>query len=93
MLHRLHRFPGKLHAPIAPASRPLRSWKHATWGFAAGTGGILAVTGVAALISVHDHAGWLFPLLPVTLGATILVAIAVVANNIVNHRQYPKHWW
>lgn len=49
--------------------------------------------GATALIAVHDHAGWLFPLLPVTVGAAILVVIAVLANNIVNHRQYPKHWW
>lgn len=49
--------------------------------------------GATAMIAVHDHARWIFPLLPVTVGAVILVAIAVVANNIVNHRQYPKHWW
>lgn len=49
--------------------------------------------GATAVIAVHDHAGWLFPLLPVTVGAAILVVIAVLANNIVNHRQYPKHWW
>jgi len=49
--------------------------------------------GATALIAVHDHAKWLFPLLPVALGSVILVAIAVFANNIVNHRQYPKHWW
>ena len=49
--------------------------------------------GATALIGAHDHAGWLFSLLPVAAGAAILVVIAVLANNIVNHRQYPKHWW
>ena len=175
MRNRLRRFTGKLKVPLTPATRPTRSWKHGLWGFVAGTCGILAITGLAALmghtlligsfgasavllygtpdsplaqprnvlgghflsalvgclmvacggtgplalagavglailvmyathtthppggatalIGVHDHAGWLFPLLPVTVGAAVLVAIAVVANNIVNHRQYPKHWW
>ena len=49
--------------------------------------------GATALIAVHDHGGWLFPLWPVTAGAAILVVVALLANNIVNHRQYPKHWW
>lgn len=175
MKNRILSFPGKLRAPLAPDVRPVRSWKHAVWGFVAAVCGILAITGVAsltghelligsfgatavllygtpdsplaqprgvigghllsavtgcamaqiagtgplalagavglaivvmhfthtthppggatALIAAHDHAGWLFPLVPVTLGAVILVIIAVFANNIVNHRQYPKHWW
>ena len=49
--------------------------------------------GATALIAVHGRVTWLFPLLPVAAGALILVAIALFANNIVNHRQYPKHWW
>ena len=175
MINRILGFPGKLRAPLAPATRPARSWKHAVWGFVAASLGILAITGVAALsghelligsfgasavllygtpdspmaqprnvlggqvlsaiigcamvalcgsgplilagtvglaivamhlthtthppggatalIAVHDHARWLFPLMPVAVGAVILVVIAVFANNIVNHRQYPKHWW
>ena len=169
MIKRLQHFPGKLRAPFTPATRPARSWKHATWGFFSGTCGILAISGLAsltghhlllgsfgasavllygapesplaqprnvlgghllsalvscamvacgaagpvalavavglsilvmhsthtthppggatALIGIHDHAGWLL------VGATVLVLIAVVANNIVHHRQYPKHWW
>jgi CBS-domain-containing membrane protein len=175
MKHRLRRFPGKLRAPLSPASRPPRGWKHTLWSFVAGAAGILAVTGVSAgighelligpfgasavllygahespfsqprnvlgghvlsalvgcalhaagfsgplalaaavglsivvmhlthtvhppggataLIALHDQAGWLFPLLPVLAGAAILVLIAVFTNNIVHHRQYPKHWW
>lgn len=175
MKKRIFSFPGKLRVPIAPASRPVRNWKHAIWGFVAAAFGILAITGVTALsghelligsfgasavllygtpdsplaqprnvlgghilsalvgcvmarsvgsgpfalagavglaivamylahtthppggatalIAVHDHAKWMFLLLPVAAGAVILVTIAVFANNIVNHRQYPKHWW
>ena len=175
MRARLARFPGKLKAPLRPAARPARHWKHAVWAFVAGAGGILAVTGVAAwvghdlligsfgatavllygtpdsplaqprnvlgghvlsalvgcavhalgatgplafaaavgaaivvmylthtvhppggataLIAVHDQAGWLFPLVPVAAGALLLLLIAVLANNIVHHRQYPRHWW
>ncbi len=49
--------------------------------------------GATALIGVHDHAGWLFPLLPVAAGAIVLLVVALLTNNIANHRQYPKHWW
>lgn len=175
MKDRLRRFPGKLRAPLSPASRPARCWKHAVWGFIAATCGLLALAGVTsltghgliigsfgasavllygtpdsplaqprnvlgghllsalvgcamvefvgtgpmalaaavglaivamyvthtmhppggatALIAVYDHAGWMFVLLPVTVGAAILVVIAVLANNVVNHRRYPLHWW
>lgn len=175
MKNRILNFPSKLRAPLEPVVRPVRSWKHAIWGFIAATCGILVIAGVAALtghelligsfgasavllygtpdsplaqprnvlgghllsalvgcalssfvgtgplvlacsiglaiavmhfthtthppggatafIAVHNHAGWLFPLIPVTAGAVILVVVAVFANNIVNHRQYPKHWW
>jgi CBS-domain-containing membrane protein len=33
------------------------------------------------------------PLVPVAAGAGVLLAVAVVANNVVHHRQYPRHWW
>jgi CBS-domain-containing membrane protein len=48
--------------------------------------------GATALIVVQGHAGFAFILLPVLTGALILLVMALFTNNIVHHRQYPKHW-
>lgn len=48
--------------------------------------------GAAALIGVQGHAGPLFILVPVLSGALILLVVALFTNNVVYHRQYPKHW-
>lgn len=48
--------------------------------------------GATALIGVQCHAGPFFILLPVLSGALILLAVALFTNNVVYHRQYPKHW-
>jgi len=48
--------------------------------------------GATALIGIQGHAGYAFVLLPVLTGALILLAIALFTNNVVHHRQYPKHW-
>ncbi len=36
--------------------------------------------------------GWSFLLFPTVLGAAILVAVAVMFNNLPNGRAYPKYW-
>jgi CBS-domain-containing membrane protein len=48
--------------------------------------------GATALIGVQGHAGFAFVLVPVLAGALILLVVALFTNNIVHHRQYPKHW-
>jgi len=48
--------------------------------------------GATALIGVQGHAGLSFILFPVLSGTLILLAMALLTNNIVHHRQYPKHW-
>jgi len=48
--------------------------------------------GATALIGVQGHAGIGFLLFPVLAGVVILLAVALLTNNVVNHRQYPKHW-
>ena len=48
--------------------------------------------GATALIGVQGHAGVAFIFLPVLTGALILLAVALFTNNVVHHRQYPKHW-
>lgn len=48
--------------------------------------------GATALIGVQGHAGFSFILVPVLAGVLILLAVALFTNNVVRHRQYPKHW-
>jgi CBS-domain-containing membrane protein len=48
--------------------------------------------GATALIGVQSHAALPFILVPVLSGATILLMVALFTNNVVHHRQYPKHW-
>ncbi|MEI7765998.1 MAG: HPP family protein [Phycisphaerae bacterium] len=48
--------------------------------------------GATALIGVQGHAAYGYVLAPVLAGSLILLVVALLANNIVHHRQYPKHW-
>jgi len=49
--------------------------------------------GATALIGVQGLAGPEFILVPVLVGVVILLVVALFTNNIVHHRQYPKHWF
>jgi CBS-domain-containing membrane protein len=57
----------------------------------AGATALIAVLGPA---QVH-HLGYEFVLTPVLAGSLILLAVAVVMNNLSAHanRHYPTHWW
>jgi CBS-domain-containing membrane protein len=48
--------------------------------------------GATALIGVQGHVGVEFIFAPVLVGVLILLAVALFSNNMVHHRQYPKHW-
>lgn len=48
--------------------------------------------GATALIGVQGHAGAAFLLVPILAGTLILLLTALVINNLVHHRQYPKYW-
>jgi CBS-domain-containing membrane protein len=48
--------------------------------------------GSTAFIGVQGHAGPYFIIDPVLSGALILLLVALFTNNVVHHRQYPKHW-
>ena len=37
--------------------------------------------------------GYLFVLIPAGIGAAILVAVALVVNNLARARKYPDYWW
>jgi CBS-domain-containing membrane protein len=49
--------------------------------------------GATALIGVQAQVGPEFILVPVLAGALILLATALLTNNLVYHRRYPKHWF
>ena len=49
--------------------------------------------GATAIIGVQGHAGPVFLLIPVLSGVFLLLLMALFMNNVVHHRQYPKHWW
>jgi CBS-domain-containing membrane protein len=48
--------------------------------------------GSTAIISAQLHHDWSFLLLPVGIGAVLLVALAAVYNNVIEHRRYPLYW-
>ena len=48
--------------------------------------------GATALIGIQGCVGPEFILVPVLLGAMILLVTAIFTNNVVFHRSYPKHW-
>lgn len=54
--------------------------------------------GATALIAVTGgdriHAlGLAYPLMPVTVGALLLLAVAVVMGSVMNDKRYPRYWW
>jgi CBS-domain-containing membrane protein len=48
--------------------------------------------GATALIGIQAAAGPGFIVVPVLVGALILLATALFTNNFVYHRKYPSHW-
>lgn len=58
-----------------------------------GTRTIHPPAGATALIAVITQQDWLFPLLPVGVGISILVAVGILVNNMAANRQYPSYWW
>ena len=49
--------------------------------------------GINPVVMVIAGAGWGFILLPVALGATILVAYAWVYHRLTQDQPWPKSWW
>ncbi|WP_217157677.1 HPP family protein [Turneriella parva] len=49
--------------------------------------------GATALIGVMGSAGFDFVLVPVLLGTVILLLNAMLVNNLVHHRKYPRVWF
>jgi CBS-domain-containing membrane protein len=54
--------------------------------------------GATALIAVIGgpkiyHLGYLYVLMPVAAGALIMLAVALVVNNLAPSRRYPEYWF
>ncbi len=49
--------------------------------------------GATALIGVTGGVGYDFILMPVLVGVLILLFNAMIVNNFVHHRKYPKVWF
>ena len=55
-------------------------------------GGATALIAVVGSQKVHDL-GYLYVLVPVGLGVCIMLAVALLVNNISKNRQYPQFWF
>src|SRR5450759_5392470 len=54
-------------------------------------GGATALIAVIGSPQIHDL-GFFYVLVPVTLGTLILLAVALVVNNLPKSRRYPEVW-
>jgi CBS-domain-containing membrane protein len=55
-------------------------------------GGATALIAVIGGEKIHDL-GYLYVLVPVAAGAAIMLAVALLVNNIPNTRRYPEFWF
>jgi CBS-domain-containing membrane protein len=55
-------------------------------------GGATALIAVIGSPAIH-HLGYFYALMPVGLGAVIMLAVALAVNNIPSHRRYPEFWF
>lgn len=54
-------------------------------------GGATAVIAVIGGEKIHNL-GFMYVLMPVALGALILLAVALIVNNLSKNRRYPEYW-
>jgi CBS-domain-containing membrane protein len=54
-------------------------------------GGATALIAVIGSEQVHDM-GYLFVLIPITLGALLMLLVALLVNNLSSGRRYPEFW-
>jgi CBS-domain-containing membrane protein len=55
-------------------------------------GGATALIAVIGGEAVHKL-GYLYALVPAGMGATVMLAVALIVNNIPANRHYPEFWW
>lgn len=54
-------------------------------------GGATSLIAVIGSQKIHDL-GYLYAIIPVGLGAAIMLAVALLVNNIPKNRRYPEFW-
>jgi CBS-domain-containing membrane protein len=55
-------------------------------------GGATALIAVISGAKVHNL-GYLYALVPVGAGALVMLAVALLVNNLAPRRRYPEFWW
>ncbi|MFU8769002.1 MAG: HPP family protein [Desulfotignum sp.] len=55
-------------------------------------GGATALIAVIGSDKIHDL-GFLYILFPVLTGVILMLAVALVVNNMAGSRKYPEFWW
>ena len=55
-------------------------------------GGATALLAVLGDEKIHKL-GFLYPFVPVGLGALILLLVGLLINNLARHRKYPEYWF
>jgi CBS-domain-containing membrane protein len=55
-------------------------------------GGATALIAVIGGQKIHSL-GYLYVVMPVGAGVTIMLLVALVINNLPRTRQYPEFWW
>ncbi|MBF0626572.1 MAG: HPP family protein [Magnetococcales bacterium] len=55
-------------------------------------GGATALIAVIGSPAIHKL-GWVYPLLPATTGAVLMLGVALTVNNLAPSRRYPRYWW
>ena len=55
-------------------------------------GGATALIAVISGAKVHNL-GYLYVLVPVAAGALVMLAVALLVNNLAPRRRYPEFWW
>ncbi|GMT48949.1 MAG: membrane protein [bacterium] len=55
-------------------------------------GGATALIAVIGSPTVHKL-GFMYPVIPVGLGAIVLLLVALIVNNLSSARKYPLHWF
>ena len=55
-------------------------------------GGATALIAVIGSTKIHAL-GYLYAIIPAGVGATIMLAVALLVNNIPKNRRYPESWY
>jgi CBS-domain-containing membrane protein len=55
-------------------------------------GGATTLIAVIGGEKIHNLS-FVYPFIPATLGAMVLVLVGLLVNNLPRHRKYPEYWY